>query len=260
MGPNKTGAANYQIITRSATALMTMRFDPPLTRATLLKRYQRFLADVQLENGEMITLHCPNTGSMLNCNAPGSAVLFSDSGNLQRKYRYTLEAVGTLSGAWAGVNTARANVLVQEAIEQQHIESLRGYTSLRREVRYGAENSRVDFLLEGHPQQAPCYVEVKNVTLESSAREVLFPDTVTQRGSKHLRELMGMRAGGKRALLFFCVQHSSAVTFSPARDIDRVYSDTLREAVAAGVEVVAWGADISVQEIRLRRPIAIRLD
>lgn len=236
-----------------------MRFDPPLSPAILLKRYQRFLADVQLESGEVITLHCPNTGSMLNCNVPGARVLFSDSGNLQRKYRYTLEAVGTPSGAWAGVNTARANALVQEAIEHQQIDPLRGYVRWRREVRYGAENSRVDFLLEDHPQRPPCYVEVKNVTLERSAAEVLFPDAVTQRGSKHLRELMGMRAQGYRALLFFCVQHTGARTFSPAWEIDRVYSDTLQEAAAAGVEIVAWGADISAQEIHLRRPITIHL-
>lgn len=232
-----------------------MLFDPPLTLATLVKRYQRFLADVQLENGEIITLHCPNTGSMLNCNVPGSRVLFSDSGNEKRKYRHTLEAVTTPSGAWAGVNTSRANLLVREAIENQQIDTLLGYTSLRREVRYGAENSRVDFLLEGHGQLPPCYVEVKNVTLEVDKRQVQFPDAVTERGSKHLRELIKVCARGDRAVLFFCVQHSSAEVFSPARDIDRVYSETLQEAMTAGVEVCIRGASISAGEIRLGREI-----
>jgi len=237
-----------------------MLFDPPLTLATLVKRYQRFLADVQLENGEIITLHCPNTGSMLNCNAPGSRVLFSDSGNEKRKYRYTLEAVTTPSGAWAGVNTSRANLLVQEAMEYQQINTLQGYSSLRREVRYGTENSRVDFLLEGHPQLPPCYVEVKNVTLEINQHHVQFPDAVTERGRKHLRELMNVCAMGHRAVLFFCVQHSSAELFSPARDIDRAYSETLREAVTAGLEVIIRGAGISADEIRLHREIKFSLE
>jgi len=232
-----------------------MLFDPPLTLATLVKRYQRFLADVQLENGEIMTLHCPNTGSMLNCNTPGSRVLFSDSGNEKRKYRYTLEAVTTPSGAWAGVNTSRANLLVQEAIENQQVESLRGYADLQREVRYGKENSRVDFFLEGHSQLPSCYVEVKNVTLETSNLHVQFPDAVTERGRKHLRELIKVCANGHRAVLFFCVQHSKADFFSTARDIDRAYSDTLQDAMAAGVEVIIQGASISADEIRLSREI-----
>lgn len=237
-----------------------MLFVPPLASATLVKRYQRFLADVQLENGEIITLHCPNTGSMLNCNVPGSRVLFSDSRNEKRKYRYTLEAVTTPFGAWAGVNTSRANLLVQEAIENQQIDSLQGYARLRREVRYGAENSRVDFLLEEHSQQPPCYVEVKNVTLEMNEHHVSFPDAVTTRGSKHLRELMNVRANGNRAVLFFCVQHSRAEVFSTARQIDPVYSATLQEAMTAGVEVLVWGACIAAEEIRLERKIELCLE
>jgi sugar fermentation stimulation protein A len=237
-----------------------MLFDPPLTLATLVKRYQRFLADVQLESGEIITIHCPNTGSMLNCNMPGSSILFSDSHNDQRKYRHTLEAVTTPSGAWAGVNTARANLLVQEVIENQAIEALRGYNGLRREVRYGMENSRVDFLLENHSQLPSCYVEVKNVTLETSDRHVQFPDAVTDRGRKHLRELMSVCAEGDRAVLFFCVQHTTAEVFSVAREIDPDYHKALQEAVAAGVEVIAWGANISAGQIRLNREITLRLE
>jgi len=236
-----------------------MLFNPPLSHGILVKRYQRFLADVQLESGEIITLHCPNTGSMRNCNAPGARVLFSDSGNHQRKYRHTLEAVATPSGAWAGVNTSRANLLVQELIENQEIDTLQGYATCRREVRYGTENSRVDFLLEGHSHGAACYVEVKNVTLEADSRQVQFPDAVTERGRKHLRELMGVCARGHRAILFFCVQHSSAEFFSPADEIDPAYGTVLREASAAGVEVMAWAARISAQESRLERKVNLNL-
>lgn len=237
-----------------------MKFKPPLYSAVLLNRYQRFLADVRLDNGEEITLHCPNTGSMLNCNLPGSRVLFSDSGNEKRKYRYTLEAVTTPSGAWAGVNTARANALVAEAMEAGRVESLRDYFSIRREVAYGAEKSRIDFLLEGSANGRACYVEVKNVTLEEDATRVLFPDAVTERGCKHLRELMRVCAEGHRAVIFFCVQHGTALSFSPARKIDPLYANTLQEAVAVGVEVLAYGAEISAQEICLNRILKIRLD
>lgn len=243
-----------------------MLFDPPLAQATLIKRYQRFLADVSCENGEIRTLHCPNTGSMKHCNAPGSRVLFSDSGNAQRKYPCTLEAVSTPSGAWAGVNTSRANALVQEAIEQSVIKELRGYRQWQREVRYGSENSRIDLLLQQADQSLPphhrhgaCYVEVKNVTLEEDSRRVRFPDAVTARGSKHLRELMRVCAGGERAVVLFCVQHSLAEEFRPARDIDPLYAATLAEAAAAGVEVLAYGADISAGSIRLNRPVTVHL-
>lgn len=240
-----------------------MLFDPPLAQATLIKRYQRFLADVVCENGETLTLHCPNTGSMKHCNAPGSRVLFSDSGNLQRKYRYTLEAVSTPSSAWAGVNTSRANALVREAIDNNVIEELRGYGQVQREVRYGSENSRIDFLLQQPGKQcrhASCYVEVKNVTLEESGSQVLFPDAVTERGSKHLRELMRVCAAGERAVVLFCVQHSLAEHFRPAREIDPLYAATLVEAAAAGVEVLAYGAGISAGQICLNRKITVQLD
>lgn len=237
-----------------------MQFDPPLMQGVLLRRYQRFLADVALADGRQITVHCPNTGSMKHCNAPGSAVLFSDSGNGARKYRHTLEAVATPSGAWAGINTARANALVEEGLQQALVPALDGYRAWRREVRYGMENSRIDFLLQQHASAPDCYVEVKNVTLEEDARQVCFPDAVTERGTRHLRELMAMRALGLRAVLFFCVQHSSAVIVSPARTIDPLYAATLEEAVAAGVEVVAMGAEISAQQIALRRVINFQLE
>lgn len=232
-----------------------MKFDPVLSSGTLIKRYKRFLADIELPGGEIITIHCPNTGSMKNCNEPGSAVLFSDSGNPKRKYRHTWEAVAVGDGGvhWAGINTGLANKLVQEALQNQVIAELRGYESLRTEVKYGNENSRIDLLLEG---PGSCFVEVKNVTL-GEGETGYFPDAVTERGRKHLRELAAMVAQGYRAVLLFCVQHTGVTEVRPADHIDPGYGETLRAVLAQGVEAYAYQAEISAAEIRLVRPLSI---
>ena len=229
-----------------------MKLSPPLARGLLLRRYKRFLADITLESGEIITIHCPNTGSMKNCWAEETPCWYSDSGNPKRKYRHTLEITTTPEGALAGVNTGRANALVEEAIVSGVAKELRGYDSLRREVKYGEENSRIDLLLSG--EQGDCYVEVKNVTLAEGARG-LFPDAVSTRGAKHLRELQKLAEAGVRAMLFYCVQHSQIATVEAARDIDPTYAAALAEAVAAGVEVVAYRAELGPGEIRLAEPL-----
>lgn len=229
-----------------------MKFSPPLARGLLLRRYKRFLADVELESGEQITIHCPNTGSMKNCWAEATPCWFSDSGNPKRKYRHTLEISTTPEGALAGVNTARANALVEEAITTGVVRELQGYDSLRREVKYGEENSRIDLLLSG--AGGDCYVEVKNVTLAEGARG-MFPDAVSTRGAKHLRELQKLAQSGVRAVLFYCVQHSQIATVEAARDIDPAYAEALAQAMAAGVEVIAYRAQISAQEVRLAEPV-----
>lgn len=234
-----------------------MLFDPPLQKAVLLRRYKRFLADIALPDGTELTIHCPNTGSMKNCLAPGQPCWYSTSESKQRKYPQTWEIATTPAGHLAGVNTGRANRLVEEAIENQVIVELGGYSDLRREVRYGEENSRIDFYLDGHAQLPACYVEVKNVTLEEGGGQGYFPDSVSTRGSKHLRELMGVVAAGKRGVLCFCVQHSGILQVSPADHIDKVYGETLRLAVAAGVEVIAYGATLSSNEIVLNRPLPV---
>jgi len=231
-----------------------MKFDPPLQQGKLIKRYKRFLADVTPESGPEFTMHCPNTGSMKSCSDPGAMVFYSDSGNEKRKYRHTLEVVETPLGFLAGVNTARANHLVREAIEKGVVKELQGYESLKSEVPYGKEKSRIDFLLQS-PGQKDCYVEVKNVTLETSKTVGKFPDAVSDRGAKHLRELMNMIAEGHRAVLFYCVQHTGIKTVKPAGEIDPVYAETLQEAVNAGLEVLAYGANISVEEIVLKRKL-----
>lgn len=238
-----------------------MKFAPQLHSATLVKRYKRFLADVILPDGTERTLHCPNTGSMLHCAQPGSRVWYSDSGNPARKYPCTWELVEVDQRHKVGVNTGRANALVKEAIAAGAIEQLRGYANCRSEVRYGSENSRIDFLLTDQPD-APgvdCYVEVKSVTLGLGQGQGAFPDAVTARGLKHLRELMEMKASGHRAVLLFCVQHEGISEVRPADEIDPAYGALLREAQGSGVEVFAYRADIDEQEIRLAAQVPIRL-
>lgn len=229
-----------------------MKLDPALGEGLLLRRYKRFLADVQLPNGEIITIHCPNTGSMKNCWSENTPCWFSDSGNPKRKYRHTLEITTTPEGALAGVNTGRANALVEEAIRDGVIRELQGYDSLRREVKYGEENSRIDLLLSR--ADGDCYVEVKNVTLAEGARG-MFPDAVSTRGAKHLRELQKLAESGVRAVLFYCVQHSGIGTVEAAAEIDPAYAAALARAVEAGVEVIAYRAELAAGEIRLSEPV-----
>lgn len=224
----------------------------------LIKRYKRFLADIELENGRELTVHCPNTGSMKNCADPGSAVWIQDSGNLKRKYPFGWELVQVEGRFWACINTGRANALIREGIETGVISELQGYESLRQEVKYGDENSRIDLLLED--QNKPCcYVEIKNVTLLESNGIGAFPDAVTARGAKHLRELMLMVEQGHRAVLMFCVAHTGIERVRPADHIDPEYGQLLREAVSAGVEVYAYGARITPDEVTISRPLPVSL-
>lgn len=221
----------------------------PLHPALLSKRYKRFLADIVLPDKTALTIHCPNTGSMKNCVVPDSACWYSVSDSKTRKYPQTLEIVSAPGGYLAGINTARANALVELAIAAGVITELQGYSLLKREVVYGEEKSRIDFLLSNHStDERSCYVEVKNVTLMEADGEGFFPDAVSQRGSKHLRELMLMVQQGQRAVLLFCVQHTGIKKVRPADHIDAVYGTTLRKAIAAGVEVIAYAADILPQE------------
>ncbi len=230
-----------------------MKITPSLLSGTFIKRYKRFFTDIRTGQGDIITVHCPNTGSMKNCQQPESPCWYSLSDNPKRKLAGTLEIVTSAYGNLAGVNTARPNHLVREAIEAELIPELRGYTTLRSEVRYGDEKSRIDLLLES--DGGCCYVEVKNVTLDCGNGLAQFPDAVTSRGAKHLRELMAMVAAGHRAVLFFCVQLSGVEKVAVAADIDPLYAETLAVAMAAGVEVLVWQADLSAQDISLQRSL-----
>lgn len=228
----------------------------------MIRRYKRFLSDVRLPNGESLTLHCPNTGSMKNCVLEEAPCWYSTSDNPKRKYLHTLEVVTTPGGHFAGVNTGRANALVETAIKNGVIKELQGYSSLRREVVYGAEKSRVDFLLtDSSDDPRPCYVEVKSVTLMEDSGQGLFPDAISARGSKHLRELMAMVQQGYRAVLLFCVQHTGIEWVEPADAIDPVYGRHLRDALALGVEVLAYQARIDpvIAEVTLYRPLPIKI-
>lgn len=231
-----------------------MKLPHPLTPGLLLRRYKRFLADVELSDGTVVTAHCANSGSMLGCAAPGSPVLLSRSDNPARKLPHTWELVHA-DDCWIGINTGLPNRLAREGIEQGVVSELQGYERIRQEVCYGAERSRIDLLLE---EPGLCYVEVKNVTLveDGVAR---FPDAVTTRGQKHLRELMAMVESGARAVNFFVVQHGNARTVTPADSIDPAYGKLLRQAADAGVELLAYQASVTPTEIILCRPLPVVL-
>lgn len=227
-----------------------MKILPRLLLGKFHRRYKRFFSDVINIDGELLTIHCPNTGSMKNCLVENSECWYSLSNNPKRKLAGTLEIITNKYGNLAGINTNKANHLVREAIEASIIPELIGYEELRAEVKYGAENSRIDFLLED-PAKGRCYIEVKSVTLEVSDGLVMFPDAVTSRGTKHLRELINVVQQGHRAILFFCVQVNGAKKMEVAEHIDPQYAKTLAEAINAGVEVIAWRAKLSDMEIIL---------
>ncbi len=232
-----------------------MKITPALEQGILQRRYKRFFVDVTQQDGSTLTIHCPNTGSMKNCLVPGSACWFSRSDDPKRKLKGTLEIVTSSGGHQVGINTGRPNKLVEEAIENGVIQELQGYQRLRREVRYGEERSRIDLLLEGETGQ--CYVEVKNVTLEDDHNPSMlkFPDAVTSRGTKHLRELTAMAEQGHRAVLVFCVQHDAAEQVSIAAEIDPGYAETLRQAMTQGVELLAYGCHLSSDEISIQHKL-----
>jgi sugar fermentation stimulation protein A len=236
-----------------------MKFTPPLIPGKLIKRYKRFMTDVELVGGEVVVAHCANSGSMLSLLEPGAPVWLSPANDPKRKLKYTWELI-QIGEALVGVNTQNPNRLVAEAIEAGHIPELTGYATLRREVKYG-ENSRIDILLEddGKP---PCYVEVKNTTMRrdlSPGSPAEFPDAVTTRGAKHLSELSAMVRQGHRAVMFYLVQRDDAQSFTVAADIDPAYAEGLKAAMKAGVEVLAYTCNITPQEITVTAPVEVRL-
>jgi sugar fermentation stimulation protein A len=237
-----------------------MIFEYPLLTGTLVKRYKRFLADIETDSG-IITIHCPNTGSMRGCAEPGSRVWYWDSGNLKRKYRHSWELVEDQYGHMIGINTNRANHLIKEAIEQQILIDCE-YDSLRSEVRYGEENSRIDLLLSKDDKKT--WIEVKSTTLlevdETNKSQGYFPDSVTSRGTKHLRELMLQVAQGDKAKLIFCVQHSGIKSVKAATHIDPLYAKTLKQAADAGVEIIAAETLITETEIKVIGQLPVILE
>ncbi|MCJ8176031.1 DNA/RNA nuclease SfsA [Pseudomonas viridiflava] len=234
-----------------------MRFSPELEQGRLIVRYKRFLADIETDSGELLTIHCPNTGSMLNCMMPGGRVWFSRSSDPKRKLPGTWEISETPQGRFACINTGRANTLVEEALRAGVISELDGFTALKREVAYGQEKSRVDFRLE-YPDGF-VYLEVKSVTLGFDGSAVAaFPDAVTQRGARHLRELAALARDGVRSVLLYCVNLTGIESVRPAQEIDPAYALALRDAMDAGVEVLAYGVQLDPQEVRIDRRLQVQ--
>lgn len=244
---------------------MTMHFT--LQPSTLIKRYKRFLADVILPktsstDSTEITMHCANTGAMTGCATPGDIVWYSTSDNKKRKYANSWELTYTRNKHWICVNTIRANQLTEEALTKGLIKEFLSHSGLKREVKYGEENSKIDFhLFDQHGKET--YIEVKSVTLLTN-QQGYFPDAVTERGQKHLRELMAMAEQGHRAVLLFAVLHSGINSVMPAEHIDEKYSQLLREAHKSGVEIIAYKAsfkrdnDNFVIEIDKKVPVELK--
>ena len=217
-----------------------------LKKATLLKRYKRFLADVILEDGTTTTIHVANTGAMTGCADEGDTVWYSTSDNPKRKYPFSWEYTQKPNGDLICVNTIRANQFVEQALLAKSIPALNSYNSLKREVKYGEENSKIDFLLKTE-NQADTYIEVKSVTLLQHELGY-FPDAVSTRGQKHLRELIEVCQQGQRAVLLFAVLHAGITSVQAAAHIDKKYTELLKQAKLNGVEILAFKANFTLDE------------
>lgn len=232
-----------------------MKFTTPLQPATLLKRYKRFLADVKREDGQELTVHCPNSGSMRGCSTPGSQVLLSRSENPGRKYPYTMEMIKT-GNTWVGINTMRTNALVAEAIAGGQITEFQDMDSIETEIKTSA-STRLDLRLTKGTRTI--YMEVKNCSLVEDGW-AMFPDAVTTRGTKHLLELADLVEQGHEGVIFFCIQRMDADHFRPATHIDPVYAETLRRAHQRGVRILAYQAEVTPEEICIVRALPFSLN
>lgn len=244
-----------------------MQFEQPIIRGKILKRYKRFLADIQLDEdfnehkkGDIITVHTANTGSMKTCWEPNwdSALSFHD--NPKRKLKFSLEMTNN-GDTWIGINTSLPNKISVEAIEDGTISELQGYEGIKPEIKIG--QSRIDILLfdgENHKKATrKCFVEVKNVTMLGENGAAIFPDSVSERGQKHLRELMDIHSSGDRACMLYIVQRQDVEYFSPAQDIDPEYARLLREASKKGVEVLAYMCDVNPSGVKVMKAMEVRL-
>lgn len=231
-----------------------MRLPSPLIEGRLIRRYKRFLADVELAGGDIVTVHCANPGAMTGVAEPGMRVFLSRSANLKRKLPLSWELVEA-DGGLVGINTAHPNRLGEEAIRAGRVPELAGYATLSREVRYGRK-SRIDILLSD-PVRGDAYVEIKNVHLLRQPGLAEFPDSVTARGARHLEELADMVAAGYRAAMLYLVQRSDAARFALARDIDPAYGTAFDRARTAGVEMLAYRCEMTIEDITVADPIEI---
>lgn len=230
-----------------------MKFPAPVQKGILVKRYKRFLADIDL-GGRIITAHCANTGSMMGVKEHGATVWVTEAQNKNRKLKYDWQVI-EVGAANVCINTSTANTIVAEAITAGAVPELAGYETLRREVKYG-ENSRIDILLQ-NPDRPPCYVEIKNVTLSRNPPLAEFPDSPTARGTKHLDELAQMAQEGHRAVMFYCVNRTDCERFALARDIDPNYGEKFDRAKKQGLEILAYACDITPDGISLSHPLKV---
>lgn len=228
-----------------------MKFRNKLIHGKLIKRYKRFLADVELDDGTVVVAHCTNSGSMKSCLEEGAEVYLSPADDPKRKTRFTWEMIRINKG-WVGINTANPNLLAFEAVLNDEIPDLSGYTHVQREVKFG--DSRFDVFAENENEK--CFIEVKNVSMKEG-QFALFPDAVTTRGQKHLKTLMEVKASGMRAVMLYIIQRSDVDLFAPAQEIDPDYTTALRKAMKAGVEVIPIQALVAPEEIRLVKKLPI---
>ncbi len=230
-----------------------MHFPTPLIKGKLLKRYKRFLADIELENGEIVVAHCTNSGSMRSCIEIGADVYATPVNEHKRKTKFTWEMI-KINNSWVGINTGWPNVLAYNYIKNNEIPKLSGYTNVKREVKFG--DSRFDVFCENENEK--CFVEVKNVSLKDGDY-ALFPDSVTTRGRKHLNTLMEVKKQGMRAVMLYIVQRSDVDIFTPAKDIDPEYANALVNAYENGVEVIVYQAEVTPEKITLKKEMPFEL-
>jgi sugar fermentation stimulation protein A len=229
--------------------MVAFAYKKPTLQGTLVRRYKRFLADVRLENGDVITVHVPNSGSMKSCSEPSRPVVLTDSENPSRKLRYTLEMI-RMGRSWVGVHSALSNQIIAQFIGQGAIEELTGYGDIKREVRYGTQNkSRVDLVLS-EPERPPCFVEIKHSTMRVE-QHAAFPDAVSERAQKHIREMMHVVEQGHRAVMFIVIGRADCTRFRPADEIDPNYGKLLREGIEAGLEVIPYQLKFSPTRVTL---------
>jgi len=232
-----------------------MKFETKVLKGKIQKRYKRFLSDIILNNGEFVHAHVPNTGSMTNCWGENWKVLLTYHDNPKRKMKYTLEC--THNGkTWIGVNTSRTNKIVQEALELGLIKEFKCYKNIKPEKKF--EESRIDFFLSEHKSKDDCYIEVKNVTL-NEGDTALFPDAVSTRGQKHLKDLVKLKEQGFRACMLYLINRSDTVLFKPAKEIDPEYARLLKIAKDAGVEIYAYQTKITDKEIALDKKVKVKI-
>ncbi|MBL8629868.1 MAG: DNA/RNA nuclease SfsA [Rhodospirillaceae bacterium] len=236
-----------------------MKFEKNLIEGVLMQRYKRFFADVKLNDGSIVTAHCANSGSMLSVKESGARVWLTPVDDPKRKLKFTWELIEIGNGL-VGINTGHPNRLVADAISAGQIAELTGYASLKREQKYG-KNSRIDILLEDSAKP-PCYVEIKNVTMKRKLGPEYpaeFPDSVTERGTKHLHELADMVAAGARSVMFYLVQRTDSTHFKIATDIDPNYGKALEKALKSGVEAICYGCDVTPNGITIAKPLTMDL-